>query len=512
MCSPATLIAIFAFYTVSFLILGSAYIAGVMEIQEVILELKPNINCGETVSSDYETGVRGSIARSCTTTGTGTAKMIEELTFTVEEEMEGPLFLYYEMSGLYQAHRGLVRGLENPMSAKQARTGSCMAYQKPRTDCVAEPNAVFLMGAESWESAVYALWYPKTLASDRTGCYLWWSTRSQQCLKDGDPDSAACTSGPTGAWPPTPGVDNKVHYPCGLAARMVSEGGGLDTLTLVDVAAGSVLGQAQGGPRSKPEEISFDADYSYMKRNLDPEAVFEKSKDQLEDYDGIPAGMVDGLVSKPYYQVLDMHLLRRFPPEVCADDPLGLQPLTILADARTPACTGYKDFSFDAASNGATCTYDMTTPVADPVSGNAITCATKKPNPAGWGIENAHWLNWQRISGYYDFRKLHAKFDVPKVAAGTTLKLVYAHRMDLNAQAGSGHDIRKRVVLQSGNWVGSKNVGVAAAFLVVAGVSMIVLFLLAWTWLKDPERLDRVVYLEWVDFRSRSAAAAPVAA
>ncbi|CAD7936290.1 unnamed protein product [Amoebophrya sp. A120] len=515
LCTPKTLLVIFVFYTLTMLIFGSLYFSGAAGITEISIELKPNIGCDDYGNNDVETTVDGAenVQRTCvdsTSATLGTARMLESITFTTTEDMEGPLLLYYELDGVYQGHRGFIRGSENAMSAKQVRTGSCMAYQKPRTDCVAESNAVFMLGTESWESAAYALWYPFELSKDSSGCYMWWSSLSKQCIKDGNNDeSSVCKSGPSGQWPP-PVTDNRVYYPCGFAAKMATEDG-LDTMVLT-VPDASVAGNSVplGTADAKPETVAFDADFSYAKRNLDPERVFDKAKDQVEDKDLSGLDLVNNLDGKEFYKILDMHLLRHFPPTVCSDDPLRLQPLQYLADNKTPNCANYKDFQFEAATNGATCQYS-TTSVPNPLTpGTNIACTTKLPNPAGWGLEHSDWLNWQRIAGYWQFRKLNSKITLPTstIPKGTQLRIFYAHRLDLKKQAGNEHDIKKRVVLTTAHWVGSKNVIIGGTFIACGGICFFVVLLLLWIQVKDPDRLDNIQYLAWRDYRWSKAAAA----
>lgn len=50
----------------------------------------------------------------------------------------------------------------------------------------------------------------------------------------------------------------------------------------------------------------------------------------------------------------------------------------------------------DTATNAAECTYSNPSGVVDPITGSAITCQQKVAAEAGWGIENSHFINWQR--------------------------------------------------------------------------------------------------------------------
>ncbi|CAD7940330.1 unnamed protein product [Amoebophrya sp. A25] len=496
-CTPKLFMIIFASYAVVLLSLGAAYLDGTSTVKEVILELKSQTMSCTAATGNDDTGISGSVTRACTMIGTGTAGMVETLSFTPEEDLEGPVYLYYGMDGFYQTHRNLIRGFENAMSAKQVRAGSCMPYQEGRTGCKPESMKDFFPAhGESWETAVYQLWYPKQMMNARTGCYLWWSTRSQECLENGDNDSEVCKAGPLGTFPPT-AADNKVHYPCGLGARLVGDGG-LDSMVLTD-SSNTALPQV-----TRPEEVSFDADWEFSKRNLDPEATFEKDRNLFEDEDSAQ------LEGKKYYEILNMHLLKVFPPQVCVDDPLRLQPVQTLADGSTADCTNYRGFSFDSSANAATCNYNMTASVTNPLSGSAITCGAKAANPSGWGIENSQWLNFQRLSSYHDIRKLFAKIpEGTKLSKGSTYKLFYAHRLDLTKHAGVGHDIKKKVFIQSGSWAGGSDSLVVAAITVAGGgLCLLIAALVFFAHAKDPQRLDRIIYMEWPDFRSASAVAA----
>ena len=68
------------------------------------------------------------------------------------------------------------------------------------------------MGKNEYQAAIYKLWHPEKMGgSSSKGCWLWWSTQSDKCMKDGG-SGGICKKGPMTDAPDT----NKVRYPCGL--------------------------------------------------------------------------------------------------------------------------------------------------------------------------------------------------------------------------------------------------------------------------------------------------------
>lgn len=76
-------------------------------------------------------------------------------------------------------------------------------------------------------------------------------------------------------------------------------------------------------------------------RNLDPEATYDKTDARTDADDGGSA-----LHGMEFQKILDMHLLKQFPPVVCADDSLGLLSPDVKSDWPTPQCENYRGFQF----------------------------------------------------------------------------------------------------------------------------------------------------------------------
>lgn len=81
------------------------------------------------------------------------------------------------------------------------------------------------------------------MGSPGRGCWLWWSTQSDECMKTGG-SGGVCDKGPLDTTTP-----NKVYYPCGLGARAWTNTG-RDTFAIKDVEF-----------LMKPEDITFKNDY-----------------------------------------------------------------------------------------------------------------------------------------------------------------------------------------------------------------------------------------------------------
>ncbi len=155
---------------------------------------------------------------------------------------------YQELAGFYQNHIRYIKSIENFTPIKQRRKGSCMDYQRDRTDCKAKEWNM-PMTTNEWEAAVYDYWHPHSVADNKSGCYLKWSQKSDECLANGG-SGGVCDQGPL--------EGNKVYYPCGFGSLVYSQG--MDTFAV----RGSEI-------RESAEEISFPIDYQGAYLNLDPE-------------------------------------------------------------------------------------------------------------------------------------------------------------------------------------------------------------------------------------------------
>merc|ERR1719316_1969707 len=60
------------------------------------------------------------------------------------------------------------------------------------------------------------------------------------------------------------------------------------------------------------------------------------------------------------------------------------------------------------------------------------------PNSAGWGVENAHFMSWMRLSGSADFSKLYGVIH-EDLAAGSTIRVMVSNFYPKEIFQGTKH-------------------------------------------------------------------------
>jgi hypothetical protein len=324
---------------------------------------------------------------------------------------------------------------------------------------------------------------------------------------------------------------NRVFYPCGLAAKYMFN----DTFALIDEDGLVKLDE-------RAEKIAFDYDYLYSIRNMDPEEKFDSGKNRISGT-ATDAKKFNGY---RFYDVMQFWLIHRLPPMVCANDPLRLASPNVHPDYSTgdvidypyAACTNYKEFSFSASKNKASCAYmtDAASPSAvfqnvhrigilgdgplDPsvaanVGATVSGCGLNEqiPNQAGWGVENSHFLVWNRPSGLNWFKKKYANID-KKWKKGKKLQLAIANRYNLKGVTG-GKDaeddqsiregygattsIKKKVWFQNKSWVGGYSYAyyIPWIFGLMATLSWLTFIIILVVHVKDPRRLAKIQFMDW---------------
>jgi len=305
-------------------------------------------------------------------------------TVTIEEAMEPPIYIYYQLDQFYQNHRRYV---------------------------VSRDPAQLAGGG-----------VPKTSVAGVKLCEPWKTNAA--------------------------GV---VHYPCGLVARSVFN----DTFVIQKKKTLRRLVEVAGVPPvlnadadwwksldtadrvevdSSASAIAWPADVASGRfKNLDPEASPRKEQNQ---------------------RLLDMWILRRFPPMQCVqtDFSSGFEPVDLATRKETvpvgfegagtevevPKCTGYN-------SDSPMCEFVK--------NGMPFSCGGKyKPERVSdWGIESGHFMVWMRVAGLPTFRKLWGVINTP-LEAGTTLN-VHA-RNEFPVQTFGG---RKAFVISTSSIVGGRS-------------------------------------------------------
>jgi hypothetical protein len=246
---------------------------------------------------------------------------------------------------------------------------------------------------------------------------------------------------------------NYQFYPCGLVARSVFN----DTYT-VSVAASGSSTRTPISIDDSPATISWPQDVKYKFIQANPASVTRTGKTLLE--------------------TMDMWLLKTFPPQVC----LPNQPTTapVLHKVATKKLsTGMEVVDCDFSTN--TCNFS-------PKCENEFSTFTNK---AGYGINNAHFINWMRTAGLSTFRKLYGRID-QTLNAGDTVYIGVQSNFEVLSFQGT-----KSVVLSTSSWIGGRNGFIGISYIVIGGLSLVFTAVFAWLHYKNPRRLTDIDYLDW---------------
>jgi hypothetical protein len=155
-------------------------------------------------------------------------------------------------------------------------------------------------------------------------------------------------------------------------------------------------------------------------------------------------------------------LLNIFPPAICKPEStvLSVGDLKVVApklltktvlkngkNYQVPDCVGY------GPNNINSCKFD---PACETLKGYVSVS-----NPAGWGLENSHFLNWMESPFSPVVQKVWAK-GTEKLHAGDSIRVFITDRFPIH-----GSNFKKSVVLSSINWQGSRNVPFCVLCIVV---------------------------------------------
>lgn len=324
----------------------------------------------------------------------GSAEILE---FTVTEKMEGPVFLYYELTNFYQNHRRYVKSRDDD----QLALGNGISVG----------SGAYSGNCDPWYESEY------TSTSDET-------------------------------------VDKQL-YPCGLVARSVFN----DTFTTAYQASSS----------SNSEFVSLDESPGTICWSQDVEKKFNQAN---------PTHMNNGV---PLIEAVDMWLLKTFPPQVCLPtDPTT--PPTYIAVNTVTTSEGMEIVDCDFSLASPTCNF------AENACTNGFAAVA---NPAGWGLDNGHFINWMRTAGLSTFRKLHGKID-QTFYPGDVIHVGVQSNFPVSSYQGT-----KSVVLSTVTWAGGKNSFLGIGYIVVGGLSIIFTIVYAILHYKQPRRLIDIDYLDW---------------
>ena len=249
---------------------------------------------------------------------------------------------------------------------------------------------------------------------------------------------------------------HKQLYPCGLVARSVFNDtftfsytrGESDNRTIIDV-------------NESPDVISW-------------------SQDRLKKFDQALPTFVPPGKSAPLIELVDMWILKWFPPQVCMPRVPTASP-RIHRVATRPLADGSEVADCDFTANPPTCNF---TPAC---TGDYAAI----PNPSGYGVNNGHFINWMRTAGLSTFRKLYGRIDVP-LEEGDVLYVGVQSNFPVLPYRGT-----KAVVLSTTTWAGGKNNFLGISYIVVGGLALIFTLVYAVMHLKRPRRLIDIDYLDW---------------
>ncbi|KAF4670504.1 hypothetical protein FOL47_002023 [Perkinsus chesapeaki] len=91
----------------------------------------------------------------------------------------------------------------------------------------------------------------------------------------------------------------------------------------------------------------------------------------------------------------------------------------------------------------------------------------RKPNPSGWGVENAHFVNWMRPAAKSTFRKVYGKF-VEELQEGDVIRVTIFDNFPVYSFGG-----KKSTVVASATWFGGSNKYLSLAYLLGGGICLV---------------------------------------
>jgi len=442
--TPRYLCCILLTFGVIMTILGCLMLSAVSGIKEVEVDYSAKSDCiGGGTTSTSQLGVKV-----CT------------VSMDITEDMEGPFNLFYEVDGFNQNHKKVVQ------------SGHIAQFRSGTIDDDAEDSF-----------AALKMWLPSSVEKRMPGCYPWCSTGGGSSCENTE-------------W----GVNNKVYYPCGLRAKNVFN----DSF--------AVLGDTSAGEPgilaldSDPQKISFAGDVDYKFKNLDPEAQFPGTGwDDVAD--GDDGQVKEYLKDKSYQDVLEMWLIppatgatrdgasgfTSFPPTRCKGDTLGtLKP---------KECWNYKGWRSNEAdwqslgNSRAQCKFEGSFFNAETGSVTTVTNGAncqQEPVPEGWGLENAHFINWMRVSGLPTFRKLYGVLDISSLKKGRKLQIRVKSAFPTWDIGG-----KKSLILTTQRWTGIRQTACGILLVAVGILSCLLGIGFLMLLLSRPHHLASIRYMDW---------------
>lgn len=249
---------------------------------------------------------------------------------------------------------------------------------------------------------------------------------------------------------------NMQLYPCGLVARSVFN----DTFTM------------SLKPKDSTEVLSVNLDQSSatISWEQDVEKKFHQANPSVSTSSNLPL-----------LEAVDMWLLKTFPPQVCLPTSPGVIPAYVPVDT----------VSTESGMEVVDCDFSLDPPTCNFVNNACTGDLAPAANPAGWGIDNAHFINWMRTAGLSTFRKLYARID-QSFYPGDVITVGLQSNFPVDSYEGT-----KSVVLSTVSWAGGKNSFLGVGYIVVGGLALVFTAVYTVLHLKHPRQLIDIDYLDW---------------
>lgn len=117
---------------------------------------------------------------------------VEMYRFEVPEDMEGPIYMYYEVDGFHQNHMRYIKSSTNWGTTQMLMTGTCTTAnmeERKGSRCthggLGDGAQSSFFSGSTGHAAIYKYWHPNSaIGQFSQGCFPWWSTKDKDCVDD----------------------------------------------------------------------------------------------------------------------------------------------------------------------------------------------------------------------------------------------------------------------------------------------------------------------------------------
>ena len=269
--------------------------------------------------------------------------------------------------------------------------------------------------------------------------------------------SSACT-------PMTSDSGANLLYPCGLVAWSVFN----DTFSFF----------------IKDSVSAADSSAVALEMDESPLTIAWRSDVERKFGNIVPSDIASS--GSPYSDLMNMWIVSDFPPALCK--PTSLSSTSQPVYVRTVEVSGKSYRKADCDYSAKTCSFTL-----DRSSNEEFTCANgfeRIVNPAGWGVENGHFINWMRTAGLPEFRKLYAKIPT-SLTKGQVIIVRIEGAFPVDSFGGS-----KRIIFATTSTLGGKNTFLGYAYLTVGVIAGLFAILFAFRHFTTSRSLEDIRYLD----------------